>query len=254
MRTALAIAAAVISVVVGACSDTATAPETKYYPLRITMSHTFGDSAFVVNNPAKTFVNDAGNRLQFTNFKYLLTFVLIRSDGVAVRLPNPYGFIDLNEGRTTLTLDRIPAGKYKSIVCMVGVDSSANHGAPTQWAAGHALNPAVNNLHWSWAGGYIFVAMDGNYLPPSGANAGFSFHIGGDEYLTPHEVAKDVDMNTSRYELLLRFDVKKFFGPPNVYDLPRDGMYSHSENDGGIARKLVNNSSGAISGELSVLK
>lgn len=239
---------ALLSVVIlTSCSDNVTAPETKYYSMRIVIDHRFKGQPFSVDNTTAVYINDAGNSLQFTNFKYLMTMELTKSDGSKVALPNRYGFIDLHDGKTSFTIDSIPAGNYKGLSCMIGVDSVSNHADPNKWPAGHPLNTVVNNLHWGWAGGYIFLAMDGNYLPQGGGNTGFSFHIGGDEYKMPYTLLNNIGSLSSSSALELQFDVDKLFGQPNVYDLARDGMFSHSGNDGGIVRKLVENSSGAIS-------
>jgi hypothetical protein len=63
-----------------------------------------------------------------------------------------------------------------------GLDSAVNHGDPNQWGPEHPLNGNLTGMHWGWAGGYIFQAIDGNYKDSLTAifNKGMSFHAATD--------------------------------------------------------------------------
>lgn len=233
-------------VILASCSDTVTAPETKYYSMKISIDHRFYAGQFQPGSNT-SYINASGNALQFTGFKYLLSsFVLVKSDGTKLPLPNRYGFINVRDTILHFSLDSIPMGTYKGIEFIIGVDSTANHADPNKWPAEHPLNTSVNGLHWGWAGGYIFMAMDGNFFVQGGGNEGFSYHIGGDEHKMFYSIPIEEMRIAANSELKLKFNVDKLFAGPNVYDLSRDGLFSHSGNDGGIAQKFVENSQGAI--------
>ncbi len=130
--------------------------------------------------PSAALVNDAGQPLRITRLAALFSEVnLLRADGGTTRLDGQFGCIDLESGRRSFTLRGVPEGDFVGLQFRVGVPATANLGDPGRWPAGHALNPVVNGLHWSWQGGYVFAAIEGHYRATAGDSAerGFSFHL-----------------------------------------------------------------------------
>jgi hypothetical protein len=73
----------------------------------------------------------------------------------------------------------------------VGLPPELNDRDPALWPAAHPLNPSVNGLHWSWQGGYIFLALEGRFWrePETAANApGFAFHLAREPFRAVVEV------------------------------------------------------------------
>ncbi len=125
----------------------------------------------------------AGDRtLRITRFAALVSGVsLARADGGAVRLDGQYGFIDAESGKLNMTLRNVPEGDYVGLEFQLGLPASVNHADPAQWAAGHPLNPIVNGLHWGWAGGYVFAAIEGRWRAAGmPEERGFSYHLATD--------------------------------------------------------------------------
>ena len=132
--------------------------------------------------PSGSLANDHGQTLRLTRAALLVSEVaLLRADGGTVRLDGQFGLVDLGAGRREFTVRGVPAGDFVGLEFRVGVPRAANLGDPGRWPAGHALNPVVNGLHWSWQGGYVFAALEGHYRPaadaPESAERGFSFHV-----------------------------------------------------------------------------
>jgi cytochrome c peroxidase len=138
-----------------------------------------------------------GQTLRLTRFAALISGVkLARADGGTVQLDGQYGFLDAESSRLTLTLRNVPDGEYHGLEFQLGLPEAVNHGDPGQWSARHPLNPIVNGLHWGWAGGYVFAAIEGRWRAKNastGANAtatprekeadaerGFSYHLATD--------------------------------------------------------------------------
>jgi hypothetical protein len=73
---------------------------------------------------------------------------------------------------------------------MLGMDSAVNHGDPNKWGAEHPLNGNLTGMHWGWAGGYIFQAIDGNYKDSltDKYSKGMSFHTATDAMVRSFEV------------------------------------------------------------------
>ncbi|QYM79854.1 hypothetical protein K0B96_04335 [Horticoccus luteus] len=138
-----------------------------------------GESLAVPSTEVRT---DAGMKLRVTRLAALLSgAVLTKSDGTVVRLDGQFGFIDAESGRLAWTLRGVPAGDYAGLGFQVGVPTAVNHADPGQWPAGHALNPLVDRLHWSWQGGYVFFALEGRWrdgaTPDTATERGFSYHV-----------------------------------------------------------------------------
>eukprot|EP01035_Chromulina_nebulosa_P050990 gene50990-69369_t len=94
-----------------------------------------------------------------------------------------------------MTLTSVPEGDYAGLEFSVGVPAETNHADSSRWAAGHALNPLVNGLHWGWQGGFVFFALEGKWragveATQNGAaktkegategERGFSYHVATD--------------------------------------------------------------------------
>ena len=132
--------------------------------------------------PSGSLANDHGQTLRLTRAALLVSEVALRrADGGTVRLDGQFGLVDLGAGRREFTVRGVPAGDFVGLEFRVGVPRAANLGDPGRWPAGHALNPVVNGLHWSWQGGYVFAALEGHYRSaadaPESAERGFSFHV-----------------------------------------------------------------------------
>src|SRR5439155_21213230 len=103
-------------------------------------------------------------------------------------------YISGREGRTRFRLSQIPAGHYERIRFDVGLPNALNHTDASQYPASHPLNPQVNGLHWGWMGGYVFLALEGNWLKSAGTQGGFSYHIATDRCLMRVELPVSLDL------------------------------------------------------------
>lgn len=130
--------------------------------------------------------NASGQTLRVTRAAMVVSgMVLHQANGGSVRLEGQYGFIDLGRGRTTWELAGVPAGEYVGLEFRVGLPPAVNHGDVGRWPAGHPLNPLVNGLHWSWQGGYVFLALEGKWRDAESGRArteerGFLYHVATD--------------------------------------------------------------------------
>ena len=66
-------------------------------------------------------------------------------------------FIDPLQNRLRYRLENVPPGSYQQVAFAVGLNEKTNYADPSQWPADHPLNPLINDLHWSWQGGYVFL-------------------------------------------------------------------------------------------------
>ena len=139
--------------------------------------------------PSAELTGADGQRVRLTRVAALVSAVaLARVEGGTVQLDGQYGLLDAETGRLAVTLRNVPEGDYGGLAFQVGLPAAVNHGDPGQWPARHPLNPIVNGLHWGWAGGYVFAAIEGRWHAPGGpadAERGFSYHLATDARVMP---------------------------------------------------------------------
>ncbi len=132
--------------------------------------------------------NASGESFTPTNFNYFVSNIrLIRTDGSAWVVPPDSSYFlirQTNPATQKIRLTNVPAGSYKAVSFVLGVDSlrsTMDIGKRTG-----ALDPAVdhtgaNGMYWSWNSGYIFMKLEGT-SPSAPADAtgknNFRYHVG----------------------------------------------------------------------------
>ncbi len=142
----------------------ALAPRGSGVGLELSINHQFAGET--IQPGSLRYHNAANESFSITRVSYLLAgFALERTDGSWLELTNRVAWMDLEQGRASLRLDEIPVDAYRSLRFHVGLAPAVNHAATTNHPADHPLNPNLNGLHWSWQGGYIFLALEGRWIP-----------------------------------------------------------------------------------------
>ncbi len=127
--------------------------------------------------------------IQIERLDFLLSdLALKRADQTWLESADWSAFLSLEKNRTQAEADQTPREKFTAIRFKVGVPPQVNAADPAQWPAGHALNPAVNGLHWGWQGGFVFLALEGRWTDQAGQSQGFSYHLGNDTNLATVEL------------------------------------------------------------------
>ncbi len=119
--------------------------------------------------------NENGDSVRFSQFNYFLSnFVLIKKDGSEHVMPKDSCYFLVKHDNTaskTLQLNNVPAGDYKGVRFMIGIDSSKSVSEIGQRTG--VLDPtgAAAGMYWSWNSGYIFVKIEGT-SPQAPLNTG----------------------------------------------------------------------------------
>ncbi len=188
----------------------------------------------------------ARENFSITRVSYLLSdLALQRADGSWLELTNQVAWLDLEKGRDVWRVAQVPVNEYRSVRFHVGVDPVANHADVARLPADHPLNPNLNSLHWNWQGGYIFLAVEGNWRNAAGALDGWSFHLARDTNRTSVTLAAALDL-TRDAQLELNFDVATLLNTPRAVSLAKDGSSTHSREGDPLAAVLVANLPGAF--------
>jgi cytochrome c peroxidase len=213
-------------------------------PLEITIDPVFQGAPLRLDSLALT--NAAGETLSVTRLSYLLSgFALEREDGTWQECPDTHAWMDAASGRKVINLPDIPDATYRAIRFHVGPPPADNARDASAFPASHPLNPNVNGLHWSWQGGYIFMALEGHYRTGGAEMQGYTWHLARDPNRTRITLSAPLDLHHAA-GLLLQLDIASLFNAPRPLSFARDGAATHSRKDDPIAAALVANLPGAF--------
>lgn len=184
--------------------------------------------------------------ISVTRLSYLLSgFALERDDGQWTELPDAIAWMDAATRRNTMLLENLPAGKFRSIRFHIGPDAKINAADVTKYPASHPLNPNLNGLHWSWQGGYIFMAIEGHYRSGNTEPKGYAHHLARDPNRTRISLSAPLDL-THDAGVLLHFDLATLLNAPRPLSFDKDGSATHSRDGDPVAAALVANLPGAF--------
>lgn len=205
--------------------------------LRVDISHRFDDLPATLNS----LKYKAKETISISRLSYLISQPsLQREDNTWYELPEQFAWIDLSSRRTSFTLTDVPSGSYKALRFSIGVPSETNHKDPSNHPANHPLNPNLNNLHWTWSGSYIFLALEGYYRALEKETKGFVFHLANDQNFSRIQLATNFNMET-KTAIKLSFNLKKLLTQPRPISFQKDGNSTHSKEGDPIASALVAN-------------
>ncbi len=190
--------------------------------------------------------NAAGETLSVTRLSYLLSsFALERESGGWVEFPGLYAWMDAAKHRGEFHLPAVPAEKYRAVRFDVGLDPDANGADSAKWPPDHPLNANLNDLNWSWQGGYIFLALEGSYRNATGVLQGYALHFARDPNRTRINLTASIDL-THDAAVLLDFDLGALLNAPRAISFARDGGATHSRDGDPLSAALGANLPGAF--------
>jgi cytochrome c peroxidase len=188
----------------------------------------------------------AGERFSITRLSYLVSEVALQhSDGSWLEFSNFVAWLDVSQNRNSFHLDKIPAGEYRTVRFMIGLNSQINHADPAKFAADSPLNPNVNGLHWAWQRGYIFLTFEGLWRNAAGELDGWSYHLARDGNSPIITLAAPVEI-TNETKLKIDFDIATVLNAPRPLSFGRDGSSTHSRDGDPILLALKENLPGAF--------
>jgi cytochrome c peroxidase len=188
----------------------------------------------------------AGETFSITRVSYLVSdFELQRDDGSWLAISNSIAWMDFDANRDSIRLE-IPPGEFRSVRYLVGLNTNLNHADPAKFPPSHPLNPDLDNLNWSWQGGYIFIALEGLWRNASGQMDGWAYHLARDTNAIRITLAAPLDI-TNETKVELDFDLATVLNAPQPLSFAKDGSSTHSRDGDPIAAALKKNLVGAFS-------
>jgi cytochrome c peroxidase len=185
--------------------------------------------------------NAAHETLSVTRLSYLLSGIALEREGGGwVELPGATVWLDEAGRREEAPLPNIPPGRYRAIRFDVGLDPAENSANPATLPPDNPLNPNTDGLHWSWQGGYIFLALEGYYREASGELRGYELHVAREPNRTRINLPVTLDLRQDGM-LVLSFDIGTLLNAPRPLSFEHDGASTHSRDGDPVAAALVEN-------------
>lgn len=154
----------------------AAAPSQAQNEVVLQIHHLFNDEPLVVGQVYS--VQDTEVRVDRLEY-YLCDFVITHDGGQETALEEVYVLADVNDDGA-YSLGEWDVDQVEGISFGVGVDADHNVGIdPSTYPGGHPLAPQMPSMHWGWASGYRFLALEG--FAGTGLAAQYQVHALGDQ-------------------------------------------------------------------------
>jgi hypothetical protein len=194
------------------------------------INHLLNGQALAFNTTA---TNNLNNEFKVTRLEYYISQVNIIHDGGQVTpATTQYLLVDASNPINEM-LGNLNITSIEGIQLSIGVESPTNNADPSVHPAGHPLAPKMPSMHWGWAGGYRFVAMEGT--SGNGFSQIFEFHaLGNGNY---HTFTVNTAGSSIGNDLIIELDANMDMALKNI-DVS-SGSIIHGE-VGNAATLLVN--------------
>lgn len=132
--------------------------------VNLQINHKLGNEVFGYNQSTK---NNLNNSFELSRMEYYLSdFTIIYDGGKRVKIESSYMLITASKNSITnqivdLDTKGLSITNIEGLEFGVGVPAPVNNDDPTKWPASHPLAPKSPSMHWGWASGYRFVALEG---------------------------------------------------------------------------------------------
>ncbi len=127
------------------------------------INHKLDDNAFAYNQTATNSdsIGGGGNPYQLNRLEYYIAEITLTHDSnQTTHISNKWMLVNAADTTNEL-LGNFNITNLQSISFGIGVESFVNHNDPNLYPAGHPLAPRFPSMHWGWAAGYRFVALEG---------------------------------------------------------------------------------------------
>jgi cytochrome c peroxidase len=213
--------------------------------LQLTIQHCAGGSPLIYDS--LRYRNQAGEDWSVSRLSYLISGLsLQREDGAWLRPADSVAWMNATTHRQTLNQADLPPGKYQAIRFYIGIEAQDNASDPSTRASDHPLNPNLCGLHWSWQGGYIFMALEGLQRIGDAQPEGYSFHLARDLFRTEITLNLELDLQNEMV-IPVAFDVSALFDAAKHISFNKDGTTTHSKDGDPLAIALKANLNKAFS-------
>lgn len=227
--------AVVITAVSGAGQPAA--PSITTQSLHIPIRYLFAEAPLKFHEPLRL---TSSTSITLTRLEFIVSRARVQlQNGDWTDLPERYYHFNPLEQDSELVLDLSTSQSIRAIGFDIGLLPAINHANPARWGAGHPLNVLECNLHWGWAGGYVFLAVEGSTTQAENSRKTFLYHLGNDPNLMRVELPLPPGLSLPTSEIVFRVD-KLWNGETDISPDDGGGM-THSAPADTLAPRLAHN-------------
>lgn len=167
--------------------------------VQLTINHKLGSDNFAFNTGAKNNLNDDFNisRLEY----YITEFTVEHDGGQTTEINDLWVLVNANTS-TEVDLGDHNITEVEGVRFHIGVDDEHNFLDPATYPSDHPLAPQNPSMHWGWASGYRFVALEGE----GGANYDNTIELHGLGSQNYKEVSVNVTASASSSAVNINID------------------------------------------------
>jgi hypothetical protein len=126
----------------------------------VTFDHTVGNTPLKLDQTVFPIWNNKNVKITRAQF-YLSELEIHQADGSTTLLTDQYLLVSASGSNATYNLGNWPVDGAHGVTLHLGVPPSVNHLDPTTYPPDHALATQNPTMHWGWASGYRFLAIEG---------------------------------------------------------------------------------------------
>lgn len=197
----------------------------------LNINHKLGASDFEMNMLAQNNMNHKFNiqRLQY----YISEITIVHDGGTETPIADVHILADAGNALSE-NLGNYNITTVESIKFSIGVDEANNHLDPARFRATEPLGPKSPSMHWGWAAGYRFLAIEGK--AGNGLSRQYEIHALGDSNY--HETSINLSTTSENNAITIELDADY----TRILDdiAVNNGVIDHSE-IGDDAKKSLQN-------------
>ena len=165
----------------------------------LNINHKLGASDFAMNMASENNMNNKFNvqRLQY----YISEIIIVHDGGTETPIIDLYILADA-ENVLSQNLGNYNITNIEGIKFSIGVDEANNHLDPARFRTSEPLGPKSPSMHWGWAAGYRFLAIEGK--AGNGLNRQYEIHALGDSNY--HQTSIDFTATSENNAVTIELD------------------------------------------------
>ena len=186
--------------------------------ISLKINHKLNGNEFVFN---ETGTNNLNQDFNADRLEYYISQISIVHDGGTHTQLLDYAIINAG-AEAILDLGEIDASTIEAVSFFVGVGQEDNHSDPNSWTAPHPLAPRFPAMHWGWAAGFRFLAIEGKHLV---SNQEVQIHALGDGNYFETLIPINIDLTGSDLQINIDANYEKIYEDISI----AGGLIVHSE-------------------------
>lgn len=211
-------------------------------------NHLYNGTPFNLN---ELYLVDENTPIEFDRMEFYLHINnLVTSTDESIELEDSYLLVNPNQSE--YSIGQHPVSNIHSLLFHIGVAPEVNHNDPSLLPSNHPLSPQDPSMHWGWAAGYRFIAVEGMIDKNLDGilEAVIQYHAVDDAYYSSISISNASIETESSITFHLDINYEKMFEDINTSDA---GVFhgSHPQNQS-LIDNIANNNVFSVTENLNI--